>query len=147
MPYKDKETSKEYHAKYYKEHKKRKQELSRAYYLKNSKRLKAKFKQRAQEKPEEQRNNSLKRKGWSEERFSFKMEEQEGKCAICGTSFEECRYGVLQADHKHTVPPIPRGLLCNLCNVGLGAFKDNPEFLEEAIKYLRKYSDASQETN
>lgn len=29
-----------------------------------------------------------------------------------------------------------RGVLCNRCNLGLGQFKDNPEFLRGAIRYL-----------
>lgn len=70
--------------------------------------------------------------------------EQEGVCAICKQQVE----GTLDADHKHVFPPKPRGLLCHLCNIGIGAFKDDPTRLEEAVKYLRKYdSDAEKENN
>lgn len=31
-----------------------------------------------------------------------------------------------------------RGMLCNLCNQGLGHFKDNIEAIERAIKYLEE---------
>ena len=38
-------------------------------------------------------------------------------------------------DHCHKTDSF-RGWLCFHCNTGLGAFKDNPEHLERAIKYL-----------
>jgi hypothetical protein len=38
-------------------------------------------------------------------------------------------------DHGHETGEV-RGLLCSNCNLGLGYFKDNPKYLEGAIKYL-----------
>lgn len=54
-----------------------------------------------------------------------------GKCAICGNVFES-----LVVDHDHGTGEV-RGLLCSPCNVGLGMFKDNPDYLVGAIVYLR----------
>jgi hypothetical protein len=54
-------------------------------------------------------------------------------CTICG---KEER---LVVDHDHETGKV-RGLLCNHCNRGLGHFRDNIEFLEDAIKYLRDRS-------
>lgn len=60
------------------------------------------------------------------------LENQEDKCAICGCSDKK-----LVVDHCHTTGKV-RGLLCDMCNSGLGFFKDNPESLYNAIQYLQK---------
>lgn len=63
--------------------------------------------------------------------FEALSEKQNGRCAICGVVPSE----VLRVDHSHEEGHI-RGLLCDRCNVGLGAFKDNPSILMQAVKYL-----------
>lgn len=67
--------------------------------------------------------------------YELMLERQKGVCKICGEppSGYKKRLGV---DHCHKTHKI-RGLLCHDCNLGLGYFKDNPELLERAIKYLR----------
>lgn len=50
-------------------------------------------------------------------------------CDICGGANK------LHVDHEHTTGVV-RGLLCNTCNLGLGAFKDSSTLLESAIIYL-----------
>jgi len=55
-------------------------------------------------------------------------------CAICNKE----SYRNLCVDHDHKTGKI-RALLCDLCNTGLGKFKDNTELLEKAILYLKKY--------
>lgn len=56
---------------------------------------------------------------------------QMGKCMICNTEA-----GMdLRVDHCHETGKF-RGLLCNSCNNGLGRFKDNPEHLRRAARYL-----------
>lgn len=59
--------------------------------------------------------------------------QQNGRCAICGNPPNRW----LVVDHCHQTGII-RGLLCELCNFGLGQFKDNPETLIKAIAYLTK---------
>lgn len=58
---------------------------------------------------------------------------QKGLCSICG---KVCKSGNrLAVDHNHKTGTY-RGLLCVKCNTGLGQFNDNPDLLENAIKYL-----------
>ena len=59
-------------------------------------------------------------------------------CAICGAPGRDI-------DHDHSCCPgvkscgaCVRGMLCNLCNKGLGQFQDDPERLKSAIRYLEK---------
>lgn len=72
--------------------------------------------------------------------------EQGGRCKICGIHQSEILYNepskytpnslnMLVVDHNHTTGKV-RGLLCRVCNVGLGHFKDSKELLIIAIKYL-----------
>ncbi|MET7713677.1 endonuclease domain-containing protein [Streptomyces sp. NPDC005407] len=57
---------------------------------------------------------------------------QQGHCLICKEFAEDG----LVVDHDHATGHV-RGLLCNLCNLGLGAFRDNPKRLLTAILYLK----------
>lgn len=63
-------------------------------------------------------------------------ERQRGRCAICGTPEEDSPKKRLHVDHDHG-SNIVRGLLCGLCNTGLGQFKDDPARLYAAIEYLK----------
>lgn len=75
-------------------------------------------------------------------KFGELQEKQQGVCAIC----KQLASGMLNSrarlavDHCHTTGKI-RGLLCGGCNVGLGHFKDNPEYLANAIEYLKENGD------
>ena len=55
--------------------------------------------------------------------------DQGGRCAICG---KKTRLGV---DHDHHTERI-RGLLCNVCNLGLGGTMNNANVISNAIAYL-----------
>jgi hypothetical protein len=85
------------------------------------------------------RASSLKPKGWTTERYDSALQEQDNRCAICREPFPRTPC----ADHAHTEPPVPRGLLCNSCNSCIGFAKDSPELLETAAAYLRKFSPVS----
>lgn len=62
------------------------------------------------------------------------LKSQGGLCAICHQS-EKIEGRQLAVDHNHHTGMV-RGLLCHSCNTGLGKFKDSPELLKQAIKYL-----------
>ena len=80
--------------------------------------------------------NRYKMSGFTQEDYDRKLEEQGGKCAICGTD----NPGKMDwnADHCHDTGQ-KRGLLCSVCNKGLGHFKDDIETMKKAIEYLEYY--------
>ena len=67
---------------------------------------------------------------------------QGDRCAICGIPEEEAPKGRLHTDHDHSERGAIgiRGLLCSNCNSGLGHFKDDPERMLAAIRYLREFA-------
>ena len=86
--------------------------------------------------------------GWTAELFYKTFEEQEGKCAVCfkkiGFKDEDCtieKGTAACADHVHSVPPRPRGILCNNCNLAIGNLKDDPEIMLAAIAYVKKWKE------
>ncbi len=68
--------------------------------------------------------------------FNKQWMKQQAQCAICGKVFceDDC------IDHDHDTNEL-RGLLCNLCNVGIGALKDFPEVCLKASKYLTLFKE------
>lgn len=60
---------------------------------------------------------------------------QDGRCAICRTTESGRDHRVLSVDHDHGTGKV-RGLLCVGCNRGLGFFRDDPESLAAAMRYL-----------
>ena len=60
--------------------------------------------------------------------------EQNGVCAICQ---KDNGLIALCIDHDHNTNEV-RGLLCNLCNRGIGLFNDNPDLLNKAKLYVIK---------
>ena len=82
------------------------------------------------------RKSELKRKyNLTLEEYDVMVTAQHGVCAICGnSSFQD-----LGVDHNHKTRKV-RGLLCTVCNTGIGFFHENITVLENAISYLRKHS-------
>lgn len=66
------------------------------------------------------------------EDFYKMLEEQDGKCAICGDtpSYRLC------VDHRHDTMKV-RGLLCRPCNKAIGQLGDTPEGVKKAYDYLK----------
>lgn len=65
------------------------------------------------------------------------MQAQNGRCAICGYSFGQ-KVGDMHVDHDHKSGNV-RGFLCDLCNRGLGYFKDNAAALKQAAIYIKAH--------
>lgn len=64
------------------------------------------------------------------------FDSQNGCCAICGYKFGQ-KTGDMKVDHDHSTGAV-RGLLCDLCNRGLGMFRDSQDNLTKAISYLAR---------
>lgn len=62
--------------------------------------------------------------------FDRMLREQVGRCAICATPMTDPF-----VDHCHAEGHV-RGLLCSMCNTGLGYFRDDTDSLVSAIVYL-----------
>ena len=115
-------------------------EQHKAYYKKNAERKKAYQNEYRKGKAEEIPNwKKLKEMAYKtgktfdevETWFNKQWMKQQAQCAICGKVFcdDDC------IDHDHTTNEL-RGLLCNLCNVGIGALKDSPAVCLKANEYL-----------
>ena len=87
----------------------------------------------------ERRNQTRhKRYGLTPEQYNDLVSSQEGKCGICNRQAEE-----LVVDHDHSCCPgietcgkCIRGLLCRLCNIFLGIYETNPNFVQAVQEYL-----------
>lgn len=64
------------------------------------------------------------------------LDAQNNGCAICGYKFGQ-KTGDMKVDHNHKTGAV-RGLLCDLCNRGLGMFRDSQDNLTKAISYLTR---------
>lgn len=85
--------------------------------------------------PERVRFFLLRRKyGITPEEYEAKLKKQKNRCAICGRHKRSFKFR-LGVDHNHKTLKV-RGLLCPLCNAGLGAFLDDIKLLKKAIRYL-----------
>ena len=76
------------------------------------------------------------RYGMTTEQYQVLAAEQGERCAICKRPFSEIKR--LCVDHCHSSQKA-RGLLCNNCNVGIGAFSDNPVFVAAAVEILLRH--------
>lgn len=87
----------------------------------------------------QRRVNMKKNYGITLEDYDAKLAEQDGLCAICGTSDPKGKYNIFHVDHCHSTGAV-RGLLCADCNLGLGRFKDSRDFLASAMAYLDRWT-------
>lgn len=73
--------------------------------------------------------------GISIEQYEVMIADQGGGCAICNRQPGNRR---LHVDHCHETGKI-RGILCSGCNTALGLLNDNPDLIDKASDYLRKF--------
>lgn len=61
--------------------------------------------------------------------YNKRVTDQSGRCAICNENRP------LVVDHDHATGAV-RGLLCRICNQGLGLFKEKISSLRNAVNYM-----------
>lgn len=81
------------------------------------------------------RTNLLKNYNINADQYDSILKEQNEVCAICQK--EELCNRLLAVDHCHTTKKV-RGLLCTNCNMAIGKFQDNIEYLKRAVEYLER---------
>lgn len=81
---------------------------------------------------------SLRDMGWTQQMKEQTLREQGNCCALCRKPFTDKRPPV--ADHRHSKPPEPRGLLHGSCNSLIGFAYDNPETCRAAAEYLEAWA-------
>lgn len=82
------------------------------------------------------RRAKLKRYGITEDEYEQMSQAQSGACAICKQIPIK---RPLFVDHDHRTGQA-RGLLCDLCNAGIGMLGDSVDRMLVAIEYLNAYS-------
>ncbi len=76
--------------------------------------------------------------GISLQEYEEKLVQQGNLCAICGSHLPTTG-PLTHLDHDHKSGRL-RAFLCTNCNRGLGSFKDNIQFLSNAIQYLNTHN-------
>ena len=83
----------------------------------------------------------------TKEEYDALFQNQGHQCAnpACGRSQPGGKGNQWHVDHDHRCCPgktscgkCVRGLLCGTCNIGLGSFRDDPEIIRGALRYLEK---------
>ena len=85
-----------------------------------------------------QRRETLKMYGISRADYDRLHAAQGGRCAICGGVEHGHKRAYFAIDHDHA-SGVVRGLLCHGCNAALGGFRDNPDLLRSAAKYVEAF--------
>lgn len=80
--------------------------------------------------------------GMSLEEYYTLFENQQGRCAVCGTTNPGHNHKHFCVDHDHETGNV-RGLLCHYCNRGLGFLGDSMERVENLLNYLVKYKESN----
>jgi hypothetical protein len=100
----------------------------------NPERVRASAQRNRSKKLKKMRELHLRRNfGLSIDEYERLLEQQGGGCAICQSPPTP---GIsLHVDHDHGSGEI-RGLLCFRCNNGIGLFRENPDLLQDAARYV-----------
>ena len=109
------------------------------WYEANTEKAKAKSVAWKKANPNRHRSSRLKQRyGIMLEQYDAMLLAQNSCCAICQQHTSKLDKP-LHVDHCHLTGKI-RGLLCRKCNLALGNFEDNVDFLRSGIIYLDNFS-------
>lgn len=86
---------------------------------------------------EYRRDRTLAQYGLTKQSFAKMLVRQQFSCAGCLKELDDT---TAKVDHCHETGKI-RGLLCNTCNLALGATKDDPMILRRLMAYLERDPD------
>jgi hypothetical protein len=81
------------------------------------------------------RGDCLKRFGIHADQYEAILKDQNNVCAICKKP-DPCGRD-LAVDHCHITNKV-RGLLCTNCNMAIGKFQENIEYLRSAVDYMAR---------
>lgn len=82
-----------------------------------------------------ERRRTLRKYGLTQDGWDYLLAAQGNRCAICQTDKPGSKGEWWHIDHCHTTNQV-RGLLCHMCNVGVGNLKDDPALLRAAAEYI-----------
>jgi hypothetical protein len=102
----------------------------RLYYESHKRLINAKRQRQRARDPDARDKERARRHGITLEDYRALVKKQANACAICKRTDRP-----LVVDHCHVTRQVRR-LLCNMCNVGLGCFNDDPALLRAAADYL-----------
>lgn len=92
------------------------------------------------------RRCKLRRYGLTVRQYEHLLQKQGGACALCGLPSAKKQARVkggpviperLHVDHDHRTGKV-RGLLCWVCNTGIGKLRDDPGLLRKAAEYIER---------
>lgn len=81
----------------------------------------------------------LRNYGITPEEYDKKVEDQEGRCFICGAEPKGAgNQSMLHVDHDHGSGGV-RELLCSNCNLAIGHVRESPEIARQIADYLERW--------
>lgn len=110
-----------YSKQYYQKHRESRIAYAKEYRQRNLKEVQAKDRAR----------HFINKYGITPEQYEVMLLVQGGTCAVCGDV-----PGHYHVDHCHDTGKV-RGLLCRMCNLGIGHLGDDSELLQAGADYLR----------
>ena len=132
--------------KYYEKNKDIVKQKSKEWASNNKTRKALVSKEWANNNPDKVLNSRMKKFGITADVYKEMLNKQNNVCCICKRDEPKGR-GRFVVDHDHNKEKAGlmyvRGLLCNPCNLALGYFEDNIQYMSNAIEYIKNHNKVS----